>query len=292
MFRNITKDVLVIATSIRRSKDIDKYVVKPLLDILEAMPEKGFESREGQESMALDIAEAIRDGDNLMVEAGVGIGKSFGYLLPALLLKRFMSNHRFQERPVIVATSSIQLSEQLLGDAIKAARIIGIPVSPVVGKGRGNFTCLERATTSDISVSRQDELFSNLINWVMENKTGDRSDLPFPVPDHLWNRVNVDRCNFEYCYSRFECHYYNNRRDISDQTSHDIIIVNQDYLIAHLLKLHKTGKPPVMIKGKNLLQPELAKSFMQTTMTNAEMESLFSTIKGIKQNIVTRVNSL
>lgn len=77
----------------------------------------------------------------------------------------------------------------------------------------------------------------------MENKTGDRSDLPFPVPDHLWNRVNVDRCNFEYCYSRFECHYYNNRRDISDQTSHDIIIVNQDYLIAHLLKLHKTGKP-------------------------------------------------
>lgn len=223
-----------IVTSLRRAKDIERYVVQPLMDILYEMPKQGYQPREGQETMALDIAEAVRDGDNLIVEAGVGIGKSFGYLLPSILLTKFWNN-RFVNRPVIIATSSIQLSEQLYEDSIKASQITGIPIKPVVGKGRNNYVCLERIQTFAT------EKHQDLLDWAIENKTGDRSHLPFAVSDRLWNQINVDQCKHERCDSRFECHFYKMRRDISDYTDHNVIIVNQDLLIAHLLKMKESS---------------------------------------------------
>lgn len=70
-------------------------------------PEHGFEMREGQQDMSFEIVDALIHDQHFAVEAGVGIGKSFGYLVPVLLYNKKM------KKPVIVATSTIALQEQL-----------------------------------------------------------------------------------------------------------------------------------------------------------------------------------
>ena len=66
-------------------------------------PEHGFEMREGQQDMSFEIVDALIHDQHFAVEAGVGIGKSFGYLVPVLLYNKQM------KKPVIVATSTIAL---------------------------------------------------------------------------------------------------------------------------------------------------------------------------------------
>ena len=66
-------------------------------------PENGFELREGRQDMSFEIMDALIHDQHFAVEAGVGIGKSFGYLVPALLYNNMM------QKPVIVATSTIAL---------------------------------------------------------------------------------------------------------------------------------------------------------------------------------------
>lgn len=73
-------------------------------------PEHGFEMREGQQDMSFEIVDALIHDQHFAVEAGVGIGKSFGYLVPVLLYNKKM------KKPVIVATSTIALQEQLWDD--------------------------------------------------------------------------------------------------------------------------------------------------------------------------------
>ena len=68
--------------------------------------------REGQHSYALDIMEAIKNKDILLIQAGVGIGKSFGYLLPIF----HTHNNVKSFDKIIISTSSIALQEQLLND--------------------------------------------------------------------------------------------------------------------------------------------------------------------------------
>ena len=73
-------------------------------------PQKGFEMRDGQQDMSFEIVDALINDQHFAVEAGVGIGKSFGYLVPLMLYSKTVG------RPVIVATSTITLQEQLRRD--------------------------------------------------------------------------------------------------------------------------------------------------------------------------------
>ena len=75
----------------------------------------GIIYRDSQKKYAIDIMQAIRDKRVLLVEAGVGIGKSFGYLIP--IFQTLDNVDTFNK--VVISTSSIALQEQLLGDINK-----------------------------------------------------------------------------------------------------------------------------------------------------------------------------
>ena len=78
---------------------LEDIVGKTMTFFCERIIEMGFEGREGQEDMALDIAEAMRDKQHIVVGAGVGIGKSFAYLVPLILYNKCF------KKPVIISTS-------------------------------------------------------------------------------------------------------------------------------------------------------------------------------------------
>jgi ATP-dependent DNA helicase DinG len=95
----------------------------------------GFATREEQIAMAEQVALALHAHGRLIVEAGTGTGKTFAYLVPALL----------SGRRVIVSTGTRNLQDQLFHrDLPTVARAIGRPVRVALLKGRANYLCLHR----------------------------------------------------------------------------------------------------------------------------------------------------
>jgi DNA polymerase-3 subunit epsilon/ATP-dependent DNA helicase DinG len=145
-----------------------------------AMP--AFEQRPQQIAMARAVAEAINDGQRLMVEAGTGVGKSLGYLLPAALYALANSAR------VVVSTNTINLQEQLLTKDIPAlvdalAGVDGVPAEELRFtqlKGRSNYLCLKRwmhLRSSDGLTDDEARLLSKALVWLRSTATGDRSEL-------------------------------------------------------------------------------------------------------------------
>ena len=160
-----------------------------LARVVKAMP--GGEERPGQLEMAKAVAVAIRTKKHLMVQAGTGIGKSVGYLVPAILM----------QHKTVVATATKALQEQLVKKDLPFLRQhLGVDFSYSLLKGRSNYIC--RAALAD-SVSRhaQGELLdregigqsrlTEIVEWTIGSETGDREDMPFTVSPSEWSSVSV-----------------------------------------------------------------------------------------------------
>lgn len=190
--------------------------------------------------MSLDIAEAFANDANLIIEAGVGIGKSFAYLIPALLI-----NEMFRQ-PILIATSSIQLSEQIYDDVHKIAQRLGFDnIKAVIGKGMGNYSCQERVENiiETGSLERENQSFEELVTKISSGEVKQRSDIPYSVSEKDWNKVQVNNCTFEKCTYRNTCDFYNMRHLIkSNSRVVDFIVVNQDLLIRDLIRKYETGR--------------------------------------------------
>ena len=163
----------------------------------------GGSPRPGQQEMAKAVAEALDQGDPLLVEAGTGTGKSLAYLVPAIAhtLAR-------KERRVIVATATLALQRQLVAHDLP---LISEALAPALGrapefallKGRNNYVCLNKINSAGEEEEAQDGLFDpktvsemgrhilRVREWAEESETGDRDDLAPGVPDRVWTTVSV-----------------------------------------------------------------------------------------------------
>ena len=231
-------------------KQLDEFVVAPTFATFnEKIPAlQGFKEREGQTNMALDIAEAIKHNYNLIVEAGVGIGKSLAYLIPGLFLINYT------KKPIVIATSSITLSEQLMGDAHQASRISKVFVTPVLGKGMNNYACLKRIAENETRYhflkktpkqkpSKLEEFLITIPEdfWTKLTQYQDRAKYPGEIKDTIWDLNNVHDCLYQNCPHNMKCDYYKMRMEISERGAVNVLIINQDLLISHLLKKQDNG---------------------------------------------------
>ena len=142
----------------------------------------GFEERPEQIEMARAVADAISEGERLIVEAGTGVGKSLAYLLPAALYA-LRNNKR-----VVISTNTINLQEQLLRKDIPTlvdtlTKADGFDLDDfryTQLKGRANYLCLKRWATlrgSDGLYDDEARLLSKVLVWLRTTATGDRSEL-------------------------------------------------------------------------------------------------------------------
>src|SRR5215472_12911307 len=101
----------------------------------------GFAPRRQQQTLAVAVAQALEGYSTLVAEAGTGTGKTFAYLLPALL----------SGRRVLISTGTKTLQDQLFHRDLPAVRAaLGAPVKTALLKGRSNYLCRHRL---DYSVS-------------------------------------------------------------------------------------------------------------------------------------------
>jgi len=170
-----------------------------------AVAAAGGQRRDGQVAMAEAVMHALASRRHLLVQAGTGTGKSWAYLVPALL-----AAGRGKGR-VVVATSTLALQAQLvshdlprLADAATAA--LGRRPTWALLKGRHNYLCRHRIATPGDDAGAGDALWQEappgvrsgletqvirLRTWAEETATGDRDDLDPGVSDRAWRAVSV-----------------------------------------------------------------------------------------------------
>ncbi|HBE9285800.1 TPA: ATP-dependent DNA helicase [Clostridioides difficile] len=190
---------------------------------MDEIPARGYESREGQEDMALDICDAIKSREHIIIEAGVGIGKSYAYLVP-LIYYNNLTGH-----PVIISTSSILLQEQLTNDIKSISEMLYLYPEVIFAKGMTHFKCPKRASQY-LDTKGNSDIW--LREWIEDETVGDRKQLPGMVKDSIWNQINVKKCEFKNCEMYNNC-YYTKLRDKMKYTN-GIILCNHDLLAIDL----------------------------------------------------------
>ena len=174
--------------------------------------------------MADAVATAIRDRQHLVVEAGTGVGKSFAYLVPAILAATEAEGSDEKEKVplrVVISTHTISLQEQLIHKDLPLLNsVIPREFSAVLVKGRANYISLRRMHKA---LARGGTLFDShealeelraIRNWSETTTDGSRSDLSFQPSPFVWEEVMSDHgnCMGRNCPTYRKCFYYQDRR--------------------------------------------------------------------------------
>ncbi len=257
-------------------KELPVYGKRPLLsfdqmdsffepDGLMAKASDSFQHRPQQLKMEQTIAEAFACQSHGIIEAGTGTGKSFAYLLPALLWA-----YENQCR-VLVSTNTIALQEQLFQKDIpflKQCLDYDFPVA--LSKGRSNYICMRRFdqyVKQAPTVSWTEKLFiAQLIHWLTFTEQGDKETLNLNKLEHqYWASIasQTETCLGGQC-SRFrDCYYMRNRK----QCENSMLIVTNHALLLQNIKLENQILPEfkhVIIDEAHNLEDEATRQFTDT----------------------------
>jgi ATP-dependent DNA helicase DinG len=233
-----------------------------------------FSPRRSQTEMAKSIASAIAAQTVLMAEAGTGTGKTFAYLVPALLWGG----------KTIVSTGTKNLQDQLFSRDIPTVRAaLRAPVSVALLKGRSNYVChyhLERTLQNGRLTSRDDVGFLREISrFIKMTSSGDKAELS-KVPENapVWNLVTSTRDN---CMGA-ECQYYQDcfvmkaRREAQQA---DVVVVNHHLFFADVA-LKDTGVAELLPSANTIIfdeahqLPDTATLFFGTTVSSSQVLEL------------------
>ncbi len=194
----------------------------------------GYETRPEQLRMAEAVAGAIQDGGHLVVEAGTGVGKSFAYLVPAILAAAE------EGLKVVVSTHTISLQEQLLDKDLPFLRsVMPQEFTATLVKGRSNYVSLRRLEAAQ---GRAAALFqhpddfdqlSALRHWAGLTEDGSRSDLSFRPSPSVWDAVASENgnCLGKKCPRFNSCYYFKARRRMRTA---NILVVNHALFFSDL----------------------------------------------------------
>lgn len=230
-----------------------------------------FVARSGQLDMALAVARAIENAEALVVEASTGVGKTYSYLVPALL-----SGER-----VLVSTATKALQDQLFGrDLPRLVEALGVPVRTALLKGRSSYVCLHRVALArqDSSVTDRSTLHSlaKIEQWAQTTKAGDLAELPgLDERSPLIPLVTSTRenCLGAQCPQFRSCHVNLARRNAM---AADVVVINHHLFFADLAvresgmaellptvriaifdEAHQLNETGIQFLGKNLTTGQL-----------------------------------
>ncbi|MDH4046701.1 MAG: ATP-dependent DNA helicase [Gammaproteobacteria bacterium] len=224
--------------------------------------------------MAESVAEAIDGLDKLVVEAGTGTGKTFAYLLPALM----------SGRKTIISTGTKALQDQLYHrDLPLVSKAVGRPVTTALLKGRANYLCLHRIETAlppdglhaDLDAARQ---------WRHRTSTGDRAELTEVAEDSsIWPLVTstAENCLGKQCEFYQDCHVVKARRAAQEA---DLVVVNHHLLLADLAMKEEgfieflPGAEAIILDEAHQI-PDLAAQFFGISLGSRELERLVDELR-------------
>jgi len=263
-----------------------------MIDPVEALSENGplatyienFAVRPQQQQLAAAIAEALENDESLICEAGTGTGKTFAYLIPALL----------SGKKVIISTGTKHLQDQLFyRDLPVICNAIKRPVSIALLKGRGNYLCWHRfdQTERDIRLipDGTDADLSAIRQWATRTVSGDLGELKELSENSLIQSKVIsttENCLGQDCDYFKDCFVFKARQKANEA---DLIIVNHHLLFADL-SLRETGFGGVLPKADTIIfdeahqLPDLATEFFSQSLSSYQITELINDIEKAYSN--------
>ncbi|MEK6425678.1 MAG: ATP-dependent DNA helicase [Burkholderia gladioli] len=223
-----------------------------------------------------DTAPAADDSaDNtLIVEAGTGTGKTYAYLVPAMLWGG----------KVIVSTGTKHLQDQLFARDIPTVRdTLAVPVTVAMLKGRSNYLChyyLQRTADSGRMPTRQDAAYlQEIVRFAKVTRSGDKAELAsVPETAPVWSMVTStrDNCLGQECPQYKECFVMQARREAQQA---DVVVVNHHLFFADIM-LRDTGMAELLPSANTIIfdeahqLPETATLFFGETLSTTQILEL------------------
>lgn len=219
----------------KRGEDFKKIGEKVYSFFIDTLIDKGYEEREGQWDMSCEITDAMKNRQHILVEAGVGIGKTFAYIVPLLFY------HKKYKQPIVIATSTIALQEQLESDIEVVQNIIGYHPEILLVKGQNHFLCRNRADSYFLCSKDAAE---KAIYEEIQKGGCEKANWGIDISDKIWNQINVKEFNpifcRQNCVHKDYCYYFKLRKEL--QMTNGFIVCNQDLLTINLRKRRNWNK--------------------------------------------------
>ena len=233
-----------------------------------------FKPRQSQTEMAQAIAQAIASQTTLIAEAGTGTGKTFAYLVPALLWGG----------KVIVSTGTKNLQDQLfLRDIPTVRKALKAPVSVALLKGRSNYLChyhLERAQANGRLTAKEDIGYLREIGrFIKTTSSGDKAELArVPESASVWNLATSTRenCLGSQCQYYQDCFVMKARKEAQQA---DVVVVNHHLFFADVA-LKDSGISELLPSANTIIfdeahqLPEVATLFFGETISTSQILEL------------------
>ncbi|EHZ2492203.1 ATP-dependent DNA helicase [Vibrio parahaemolyticus] len=241
----------------------------------------GFQARQPQIDMAEAVSSAIKEQSQLVVEAGTGTGKTFAYLVPALL----------SGKKVIISTGSKNLQEQLYHrDLPLMVNALGFYGQVALLKGRSNYLCLDRLSRQMVESHTNESdptLLTQLVkvrSWSSETKTGDLGDCEdLPEDSMIIPTITStnDNCLGKECPSYTDCFVLKARKRAMGS---DIVVVNHHLFLADLA-IKETGfgelipEADVFIFDEAHQLPDIASEYFGQSVSSRQIHDLAKDIE-------------
>jgi ATP-dependent DNA helicase DinG len=248
-----------------------------------ALPD--FKVRREQLRMAQGVSSALAAHEALVVEAGTGTGKTFAYLVPALL-----SGAR-----VLISTGTRTLQDQLFAkDLPLVSAALGRPARVALLKGRGNYLCRYRLSGAAQSAEqlpliearrpRSQALLTRIQRWALTTQRGDLAEVRGLSDTHpVWSQVTSTResCLGVRCPEISRCHVVAARREALEA---DIVIINHHLLLADLALKEDgfgdlLGCADAVILDEAHQIPDLATQFFGANVGSRQIETLLKDLR-------------
>jgi ATP-dependent DNA helicase DinG len=195
----------------------------------------GLQFRASQLEMALAVARCIEHDGKVAIEAGTGTGKSLAYLVPLLLRKPV------NDGPVIIATKTVQLQEQLLKKDLPTLQgLLSTPRKVVQAKGWANYLCIRRVESPDERTLREVGPALPRLRQMLVNRSGRVTRAEAPISSSGWARVKADPldCQKRNCQHFSSCGLFAERRELETA---ELIVTNHAFLMTNL-RLRREGR--------------------------------------------------
>src|SRR6516164_3740932 len=238
-----------------------------------ALPD--FKVRREQLSMAQGVSAALAERESLVVEAGTGTGKTFAYLVPALL----------SGKRVLISTGTRTLQDQLFAkDLPLVSAALGRPARVALFKGRGNYLCRYRLPLVGTQRARSPALLARIQRWALTTQRGDLAEVRGLSDSHpVWSQVTSTResCLGVRCPEIARCHVAAARREALEA---DIVIINHHLLLADLALKEDgfgdlLGCADAVILDEAHQIPDLATQFFGANIGSRQIETLLKDLR-------------
>ena len=235
---------------------------------------RGFAPRPQQQAMAKAVASALLHNKRLVVEAGTGIGKTYAYLVPALL----------SGKKIIISTGTRNLQEQLYyRDIPTVCKALGLVSKAAIIKGRSNYLCVQRLTLAETRLSwlgsQQATELVKIQAWAQHTRVGDIAEVKDVAEDSsVWSQVTstVDNCWGQQCPHFQDCYLVKARRKAFEA---NLLVVNHHLLCADMvLKEDNLGEllpdADAFVLDEAHQLPEIASYFFGLSLSSRQLTEL------------------